>query len=506
MSLGNKVKSGLIQRKEKKNISLGSSVEEFKGNFIPSQLQEHSQIRIKSVKRDENQKGLNLGAYASLKIDQKKEQRKTKNPSYYDLAEIFAQQKNFAVMDKCLFYGFADKGYYKVVTEEDADTLIRQSVSPTYKHLINSNSIKEIIKWIKSFEYLHVDEEILKENQYLINFSNGILDVKSDYFFNHSLDFYFTNYIDAEYPDNFIAKGNEFERFIYQVTNGDKKLAKRIQEIFGIILSDIRDLKVIFYFIGKKDTGKSILLNLLEKIIGKDSCSHVSLSDFNKPVNVARLHKKKLNTCGETGELTLSRLDLIKAATGNDVITGEHKYQAPFEFTNRSAMLFAGNNLPNTRGIDSMNAFIDRLVIVPFDHPVPKEKQDINLLEKLIEEKSFIVKWAVEGLQRLIRNNYKFTSCEQVESHLNQYLKDEKSVELFIDECCVQGQNLKIYSQHLLDAYEDFCGEINILPVSDKVFHKTLQSLEGIRHARFRLNDENRKGYIGLDLRIDFPG
>lgn len=504
MKLGNKVSSGLSKKKEKNVNTLGRSVGEFKGSFIPTQHKEQTQIRVSTIKREKNPKKLHLEPKSSLENVEKKEQKKTKNPSYYDLAEMFAQQKNFAVMDKCLFYGFVDRGYYKVVTDEDADILIRQSVSPIYKHMINSNSIKEIIRWIKSFEYLHVDEATLHENQYLINFSNGILNVNSGYFFNHSLDYYFTNYIDAEYPNNFMVKGNNFERFIFQVTNGDKKMTNRIQEIFGIILSDIRDLKVIFYFIGKKDTGKSILLNLLEKIIGKDSCSHVSLSDFNKPVNVARLHKKKLNTCGETGELTLSRLDLIKAATGNDVITGEHKYQAPFEFTNRSAMVFAGNNLPNTRGIDRMNAFIDRLIIVPFDHPVPKEKQDINLLEKLIDEKSYIVKWAVEGLQRLIRNNYKFTSCEQIDSHLNQYLKNEKSVEKFIEECCVKGQGLKIYSQHLLDAYEEFCEENNILPVSDKIFHKNLQSLEGIRHARFRLNDENRKGYIGLDLRVDF--
>lgn len=419
----------------------------------------------------------------------------------YELAKIFSYQNDFVIMDDCLFYGNRHYGYYVLINDVQAEKLIRKNTPQKYKYMINRGSVREVIEWLKSFDHLQVDSEKITRNKFHINFKNGVLDVLNNEFLSPSLEYCFTSYIDADYPDNYIVDGHNFEKFMNQVVKGDVDLYKRIQEVFGYVISEIRDIKQIIYFVGKKDSGKSIMLNLLEQLVGKDSCSHVSLSDFTSPFSLARLHKKKLNTCGETAELTLSRLDLIKAATGNDPLTGEHKYQNQFEFTNQAAMIFAGNDLPNTKGLDKMNAFIDRLLIIPFDHQVPKKFQDINLLEKLIDEKSYISKWAIEGLVRLIRNNYIFTNSDKANEYLEEYLQGENSFDDFLEYYCEMNPSKRIHSWFLREEYEKYCAEIDTLPISEKVFHKKLQRIKGVRHERFRLDGENRKGYVGLGIK-----
>ncbi|WP_185959458.1 DNA primase family protein [Planococcus salinarum] len=423
-----------------------------------------------------------------------------KKLSLYELAKMFSTQYNFAIMDNCLFHGNDGVGYYSLLSDFEAEKMIRKNTPHHYKSMINRGSIKEIIGWLNSFEDLQVSDEELSRNKYHINFSNGVLDVIENQFLPHSLKYYFTSYIKAEYPKDSLIQGNNFEKFMVNVVNGDVNLYMRIQEVFGYIISEIRDIKQIVYFVGKKDSGKSIMLNLLEQLIGKDGCSHVSLSDFSSPFSLSRLHNKKLNTCGETAELTLTRLDLIKSATGNDPLTGEQKYQNQFEFTNQAAMVFAGNDLPNTKGVDKMNAFIERLLIIPFDNQISKEKQDINLLEKLKSEKSYISMWAVEGLQRLISNNFIFTESEKANLYLAEYLQEENSFEEFVNIYCNIKPNKRIHSYVLREEYENYCMAINVTPVSEKVFHKKLQEIKGVKRDRFRINGDNRKGYSGIEL------
>jgi putative DNA primase/helicase len=369
-----------------------------------------------------------------------------------------------------------------------------------HKPLITSRKIKEIINWRNSFEDLTVEKEILDSNKTFINFSNCVVNAANGNIYNKSLDFYFTNFVNAIYPINNDHRGDKFEAFLEQITGGNKYLYDRIQEIFGYVISDIRDLKIILFFVGPKDSGKSVIINLLEELVGKMFTTNLSLHDLNEKFRLGKLYKKKLNCCGETSEINLKRTDIIKAVSGTDTILAEEKNISPFSFTNKAALLFAGNDLPTIIGIDKTRAFSDRLIIVPFNNPTQKSKQDIDLINKLIDEKSYIVKWAIQGLRRLIRNNYIFTSCDEVEGIYNDYLRENNSVQTFVEERCKKDPRYRIHTLDLENAYEEYCYEKGLIPVEDKIFHKVLKNIRGINHGRFRLNSENRNGYIGLTL------
>ena len=68
-------------------------------------------------------------------------------------------------------------------------------------------------------------------------------------------------------------------------------------------------------------------------------------------------------------------------------------------------LLFSCNNIPKNYG-DRSEGFYRRLIIIRFDHAVPENKKDPDLLDKLRLEADGIFLFALEGLKRLIKNRY----------------------------------------------------------------------------------------------------
>lgn len=421
----------------------------------------------------------------------------------YDLVKLLINNgHNFAVINDNLHYYIEDHGYYKFLIGSEEEKIIRRIIPEKLKKLVNGNMINETIKWLKSSEEIVVDDnEITIGLRDYINFENGVLHVPTGKRFKHSPLRYFTNYVRAEYPFDFKCEGKYFKRFIKQVTNGDQEIEFLLQEVLGIIISEIRDIKAAFFFVGLPNTGKSKLIETVRSIVGEQFCSNISLHELNERFKLALLFGKKLNTFVEINEFDLKRLDIFKSITGNDPVTAEYKGKDPFSFINRALLVFGGNHLPNLKAMDITNAFFERIVIVPFMNSVPREKQDLQLYEKLFEERSFIVKWAVEGLQRFIENGYIFTDCTASNKMKDSYIAEQNSFRAFINTECILGPEFKTYSLDILDEYQAYCEYYGLPPVPKKLSHKILQTVFNLKYSRFKQDGENRNGYIGIKLK-----
>jgi putative DNA primase/helicase len=184
-------------------------------------------------------------------------------------------------------------------------------------------------------------------------------------------------------------------------------------------------------------------------------------------------------------------------------MTAEIKNGEIFESINQAALVCAGNHFPKLKTSNQSNAFADRLLIVPLLNPVSKERQDIHLLEKLRSEKSNIVRWAMIGLNRFIRQNNQFTSCDLIEEMLTEYSRTNNTVKMFVEQWCVKRPDLKLHTHELEEAYKAFCLSIRESPLEGVPFHESLKAIQWVFNGRFRLNGENRNGYYGLALRDD---
>ncbi|UKJ47719.1 phage/plasmid primase, P4 family [Lysinibacillus sp. ACHW1.5] len=277
-------------------------------------------------------------------------------------------------------------------------------------------------------------------------------------------------------------------------------LIKRLQELFGYVISGYRELKYLPFLLGVKDSGKSIILKLLEYLVGIENTTNLSFEQLNKSEYLVELFNKRLNTCGETSEVSLNKLDVFKKITGGDFIMARQLYNQPIKFVNTAVLVFAGNHLPIIKGQDSYSAFSKRLLIFPFDYSVPKESQDIQLYDKLIDEIDYIASWAIKGLKRLIKNNFEFTTNEYIEAILDNFINNNNSISNFINRCCEINVTKQTHTYELYKAYESFCNINNYTLESNNQFCAFLNNLSGLQKTRFRKNDENKLGYKGIKL------
>lgn len=152
----------------------------------------------------------------------------------------------------------------------------------------------------------------------------------------------------------------------------------------------------------------------------------------------------------------------------------EEKFRTPFSFSNKARLLFSCNELP-ANYVDRTDGFYRRLIILPFLKQVEESKIDTALLTKLQNEVDGIIQWALEGLLRLINNNYQFTKSDTTQSVLNEYRKQSNNVIWFVEEHCDLAVDVSEYSINLYQHYKRTCLENNMQSISQTKFNRSLE-------------------------------
>lgn len=110
--------------------------------------------------------------------------------------------------------------------------------------------------------------------------------------------------------------------------------------------------------------------------------------------------------------------------TGGDPIRVVPKYKAPFDLFPDFKIFVQCNIRPSLDAYD--HGLRRRVVLIPFDHVVPKEDRDPQLEQKLKAEASGIVNWLLIGARSYFKG--KIIVPQKVSEATNQYLDDNDSV------------------------------------------------------------------------------
>ena len=60
---------------------------------------------------------------------------------------------------------------------------------------------------------------------------------------------------------------------------------------------------------------------------------------------------------------------MFKMLTGNDTVSGEHKFKDRFDFRSYAKLIFSCNKIPETK--DKSIAYFRRWIIINFTHSIP---------------------------------------------------------------------------------------------------------------------------------------
>jgi putative DNA primase/helicase len=114
------------------------------------------------------------------------------------------------------------------------------------------------------------------------------------------------------------------------------------------------------------------------------------------------LKDKMLNLVEEFPTRVLKNGSVFKSVVTGETINGRHPYERLQTFEPRCGHLIACNELPYN--FDFSHGFVRRCVIVPFDHVFSSGMTKEQVVASMRPHYPGILRWAVEGAQRLLQN------------------------------------------------------------------------------------------------------
>lgn len=263
-------------------------------------------------------------------------------------------------------------------------------------------------------------------------------------------------------------------------------------------------MKKAFFFDGPRDSGKSVAGNLMEKLIGREYCAHKTLHDLGRPFKVSDFTHKFLNVGGETKATKLDDASVFKTLTsgGIDVISADRKHQTDVNFRNTAMLVFLMNKPPKLSFHEDAESVLGRIQIVPFLNQVSECDKDYELEAKLEAELPGIAHFAMQGLQRLVRNGYPFSKCEESLAKFDEYadvLSKVEAKELFCEQCLELDVRSYLTTNDLNMAFRSFCVSQDLIENTPKSWKKTLENFGyNISNDRHRINGEQQRFIIGI--------
>ena len=156
---------------------------------------------------------------------------------------------------------------------------------------------------------------------------------------------------------------------------------------------------------------------------------------------------------------------------------------------------------------DRSVGFFRRQIILTTKEKDPNRKDDPYIAEKMTAEAEGIFLWALEGLHRLIANDFRFTLSQSALDNLNDAVSDGNNI---IDFLASEGYirfraDYEASSKNLYAVYKQWCDDNALNSLSQKSFGSFLKQNE----SRYNLEYTNKvnigggrfaRGFVGIEL------
>lgn len=263
-------------------------------------------------------------------------------------------------------YSYTGK-YWVSIDDFDLKIFLREALGRMTNNMVEASQREVVEGLFKQFPYTVMGLAVEQDKE-KINFLNGTLNLKTGRLEQHLYSDYF-RYV-LPYPYNPSAMCQMFMKYLDRVLP-DKDAQKVLAEYIGWIFTPLKLEKCLFLY-GSGKNGKSVFVDIVEALLGKENISHESLSDMcgeNGDRSRANLSGKLLNTCSDVAPNAFSG-DIFKRIASGEPISTRQLYKDVATLTDYAKMLFCLNELPKTN--DKSNGYFRRFLIVPFKVQIPK--------------------------------------------------------------------------------------------------------------------------------------
>lgn len=299
------------------------------------------------------------------------------------------------------------------------------------------------------------------------------------------------------------AEAPLFRTFLKKAVPSEQE-RRTLQEYTGYGLMHWQlPLHKALFIVGPKASGKSTFLHVVQRLYGR-VCHLAPHQLVNGRFGASELEGAWANVRADISAALLKDIGLFKEIVAGDPIYVERKYEQGYTLQPTTKHLYSANRLPDV-SIDD-DAFFRRILIVSFPNTVPRDDRDPKLPDRLDNEIDGILRWAVQGLCRVL-DEQGFTNDRAPRETRRRWEEHSSSVGRFKATALnVTGDAGDVEAkQDVYTAYAAYCEEHGLSTETQQGLTRTLK-----RDPRIEDGQRTPPGYssqtrcyVGLELRTD---
>jgi putative DNA primase/helicase len=260
----------------------------------------------------------------------------------------------------------------------------------------------------------------------IFNFQDGLYDIRSDTFANHSPDYKITIQIPYKYKECIFSP--LWDKFLNDVTGCDQNKKDLLQEFAGYCLTRSCKHEKALFLIGSGSNGKSVFSETIASVFGTQNISSVSLEHLANPVLRCNILNKFINIDSDLPRNAEKFEETFRKITSGEPILFNEKFISAYTTSPFCKLIYCLNEFPAID--DASNAFYRRMILIPFEVEFSNGSQDTELKNKLKVELAGIFRWAVLGYRRLIKQG--FSDNKDMLNNISEVRIDNNPIMAFV--------------------------------------------------------------------------
>lgn len=293
------------------------------------------------------------------------------------------------------------------------------------------------------------------------NVRNCLISLKTGRTAEHDKKYMISKLAPVTYDEN--ARCPRWDRFIEEVTCGDKSLQLYLQRMIGYCMTSYTKEQCMFFLYGNGSNGKSVFVDTIAYMLGEYAAScqpeTVMMRDRNNTArgDLARLKGARMVVTSEPNDGCRLDEGIVKQMTGGteNKLTARFLYGREFEFSPEFKIVMSTNYKPVIKGTD--NGIWRRVRLIPFTAEFTKENRDPQLTEKLRRELPGILNWAIAGAVGWCKEG--LPPCAIIDEAGQEYRSEMDRVQQFLDDCTTRSESSSTQASTLYKCYKAWCSE-----------------------------------------------
>lgn len=315
----------------------------------------------------------------------------------------------------------------------------------------NKTMVERVVDALKAVAHLDVPEvpawvdggEGRPPARDLIACRNGLLSVRDGKLLPASRAFFALSALDIDYsadtppPEAWLA-------FLRELWGDDEQSIDTLQEIFGLSLTTDTSHQKAFLLLGPKRCGKGTIARVLRQLVGPANCVFPMLANLGEQFGLESMIGKTLAIIADMrlgGKADSPAIvENLLRITGEDAVSVPRKFRVDYTAPLQARFLMLSNELPAL--LDQSGALASRFIILRLTESF-FGREDQQLTDKLLRELPGILRWSLEGLQRL-RQRGRFVEPESSRDVAQQLEFLTSPINAFVSDNCVLEPSAEI--------------------------------------------------------------